>query len=100
MSDKNLFLGDSEYPHVQSKIEAMFPDSAQRNHVQALINRIEQLERELAAIQQHAERYLWLRNSDNQIHEDSPCVCDDSFNTFFGNDLDAVIDAAISEVKK
>ncbi len=48
MTDKNLFLGDSAYPHEPSGIEAMYPDSAQRNHAQALINRIEQLERELA----------------------------------------------------
>ncbi len=40
-----------------------------------------------------AERYRWLRNQDNQTREGSPCVSDDSFNTYFSADLDALIDS-------
>jgi hypothetical protein len=61
----------------------------------------------LAAAQQpmahtikNAERYLWLRNADNQLHEDDVCVSDDSFNTYFGEDLDAAIDAAMQAQNK
>ena len=46
-----------------------------------------------------AERYRWLRDESNQVREDIPCVSDDSFNTFFGVELDAKIDVEIAALK-
>ena len=42
------------------------------------------------------KRYEWLRNEANQWHEDDISVSDSSFNTYFGEELDAAIDAAIA----
>jgi hypothetical protein len=49
-----------------------------------------------ADVVRDAERYRWLRDSENQRHEDDICVSDSYFNAFFGADLDAAIDAAMS----
>lgn len=48
----------------------------------------------LADASKDAARYQWLRDSNNQKHEDDICVSDSSFNTYFHNDLDVAIDAA------
>lgn len=48
------------------------------------------------AVAKDAERYRWLRDDANQLHEDEICVSDSSFNTFFGEELDAAIDAAMA----
>lgn len=40
-----------------------------------------------------ARRYRVLRDPAYQMMEDDPCVTDDSFNTFFGEDLDKAVDA-------
>lgn len=39
-----------------------------------------------------AQRYRVLRDPAYQMLEDDPCVSDDSFNTFFGDDLDKAAD--------
>ena len=56
---------------------------------------IAELRKQLAAAEKDAERYRWLRDESNQTSEDSPCVSDASWGTFFGETLDAAIDAEI-----
>lgn len=65
--------------------------------------KISQLEQELAEAKkegleakQDQARYQWLRNPDNQYHEDLPNVSDSSFNVYFVEDLDRVIDEQIA----
>lgn len=50
---------------------------------------------ELASLGKDAERYRALRDSNNQIHEDDPCVSDASFRTYFDTDLDAAADKLV-----
>jgi len=57
------------------------------------INITKDLDDRCAAAEKDAARYRWLRNPDNQTREDSPCVSDDSFNTYFAEELDALIDS-------
>jgi len=42
-----------------------------------------------------AARYRWLRDSENQLTEDDPCVSDSFFSSWFGEKLDKVIDEMI-----
>lgn len=44
----------------------------------------------------YAERYRALRDERNQILEDDPCVTDDSFYTYFGEELDKAVDRLIA----
>lgn len=48
---------------------------------------------EVQRLREDAERYRVLRDEEYQMQEDDPCVTDDSFNTFFGEDLDKAVDA-------
>ena len=46
-----------------------------------------------------SSRYMWLRDEANQTREDTPCVSNDTFQTFFGEELDAMIDAELMKEK-
>ncbi len=48
---------------------------------------------EIQRLREDAERYQTLRNEEYQMLENDPCVADDSFNAFFGDGLDAAVDA-------
>ena len=50
---------------------------------------------ELEALRKDAERYRALRDANNQIHEDDPCVSDSSFETYFDAELDAAADKLV-----
>ena len=54
---------------------------------------------EIDSLRKDAERYRWLRDANQQIHEDDPCVSDSFFNQFFDVDLDTVIDELIERNK-
>jgi len=58
-----------------------------------------QMEQQFAEAQKDADRYRWLRDSENQHIESDPCVLDDVFNTYFDTHLDEVIDALIARNK-
>jgi hypothetical protein len=97
MSDKNLLIGDTTYPHTPITLK-MIP-SAQSTVVlpsrvvDALHDRIEQLERKLADAQKDAERYRFLNylGCIFDIDGEEYKVCE-----FRMND---VIDAAIQDGK-
>lgn len=59
------------------------------------------LEAELAAVRADAERYLWLRDEAHQASRHAPAVLKDGptdeCSFYFGNELDAAIDAARKE---
>ena len=57
------------------------------------------LTKELEQCRKDAERYRWLRDSDNQMHEDDISVSDSSFSVYFENDLDVAVDAGIERGK-
>jgi hypothetical protein len=83
----------------------MFPDLVQRNPVQALINRVDKLERELADAQKDADRYryiakseLYVGTSDFYCSEGGTLLGDSDENNGKAS-LDAYIDAAIKESK-
>jgi hypothetical protein len=46
------------------------------------------------ALEADAGRYRWLRDIENQVGEDDISVMDPYLNTYFGDELDAAIDAA------
>lgn len=48
---------------------------------------------EVQRLREDAGRYRVLRDEEYQMLVDDPCVTDDSFNTFFGEDLDKAVDA-------
>lgn len=60
----------------------------------------------LEAAEKDAARYRWLRDVENQLLEDDPCVSDDCFTTYYDSELDDTIDrlikrnAAIKESEK
>ncbi len=56
------------------------------------VSKIEKQRDELLA---DAARYRWLRDSENQLTEDDPCVSDSFFSSWFGEKLDKVIDEMI-----
>ena len=47
-----------------------------------------------------AARYRWLRDPNNQLHEDEICVSDSSFNACFEDELDAAIERPRHKMKK
>lgn len=51
----------------------------------------------VAKLEPDALRYRWLRDIDNQETDDSICVGDGYFITYFGAELDAAINAAMKE---
>ena len=57
------------------------------------------MEQQFAEVQKDADRYRWLRDSENQHIESDPCVSDDMFNTYFDTYLDEIIDALIARNK-
>lgn len=75
------------------------------NRLQELIGAIpacpelDELQNYLEATLKDAERYRWLRASENQFTEDDPCVSDSSFDTYFECELDVIIDGLIERNK-
>ena len=82
----------SEYHTISGADFAMMCDEikAQKEQIKELESKLEKAEKDQA-------RYQWLRNPDNQLHEDMPCVSDAFFATYFLEDLDKVVDALIAE---
>ena len=82
-------LSDEEKSNLQELIRYLeaVDAHAQADTVRALESRLS------LAAQKDAERYRVLRDSKYQRQEDDPCVTDDSFNTFFEEDLDKAVDA-------
>lgn len=49
----------------------------------------------IETLEKDAGRYQWLRDEENNLTEDDPCVSDSFFNSWFGEELDKVIDEMI-----
>ena len=49
----------------------------------------------IEALEKDAARYRWLRDVENSLTEDDPCVSNSFFNSWYGEDLDKVIDELI-----
>lgn len=54
----------------------------------------------LERVDEDAKRYRALRDDTNQLQENDICVSDDSFNTYFGEDLDREVDALIERANR
>ena len=89
MSDKNLLIGDTTYPHLYDSQKSS--DVVMSKHkYQTMLHWIEQLERELAEAQKDASRYAWAASNPLYFKE----LC----NGF--KDIDDAIDECIAEEKK
>lgn len=62
--------------------------AANPSTILAMLDYIETLEKD-------AGRYRWLRDEENSLTEDDPCVSDSFFNSWYGEELDKVIDEMI-----
>jgi len=81
-----------EIDRLRAKVEALKAESGQSQ----FCPECNRLAMENAELRKDADRYRWLREANNQTRENSPCVSNDSFGTFFDDDLDAEIDAEIA----
>ena len=89
MSDKNLLIRDTTYPHLYDSQKSS--DVVMSKHkYQTMLHWIEQLERELAEAQKNDSRYAWATR--NSLYFNVLC------NGF--KDIDDAIDECIAEEKK
>lgn len=79
---------DQYYQGQDSLPLAKFYAAANPSTILQLLDYIEALEKD-------AGRYRWLRDAENSMTEDDPCVSDGFFNSWYGEDLDKVIDELI-----
>ena len=105
MSDKNLLIGNTNYPHLSqstnenicAQLRELAPELVEHHTKQIVfaVDRIEQLERELADAQKDAKRYYWL-----QDWLESKTSCTLVFcKAVSRQEYDQAIDAAIQEGK-
>ena len=91
MSDKNLLIGDTNYPHTSDMtLTEMLRSGTYSMITLAAADRIEQLERELAAEKIGHARYQHVRNMPKESFIDIKGNCEA---------FDKAIDAAINGVK-
>ena len=81
MSDKNLLIGDTTYPHLAqstnenicAQLRELAPDLVKHHTKQIVfaIDRIEQLERELAEAQKDASRWNYVKQTTTAVRDGS-----------------------------
>lgn len=73
---------------IQDTLNIDYIAAANPSTILQLLDYIETLEKDAA-------RYRWLRDVENSLTEDDPCVSNSFFNSWYGEDLDKVIDELI-----